>query len=150
LRSLDLAIKYYYNDDASIQSVYQHSQYVSNLVPCSVNVVHFLMLICLCPTPVIDASEAIHEAVEPEVEKIGLPLKGLAVTAVKQIATPKRIATYVCSKIMKSIRLKMKEEGVTVHVEKVFRKGKDGIAGWCCCLFGWDILLSASLAIWSF
>jgi hypothetical protein len=70
--------------------------------------------------PVIDPSKAIHQALEPEVETRGLPLKGLAARAAKQMAAPKRVATCVCSKNQEK---HVKEEGVMVHFEKVFREG---------------------------
>lgn len=112
------------------------------------NTGHFYTNVSLPPTPVIDASEAIREAVKTEVKKTGLPFKALAVRAAKRIATPKRIAKHICSKIMKKLRLKMEEEGVTVHIEKVFRKGKDRadplvlllvfLDGW---MNGWNIVV---------
>ena len=57
-----------------------------------------------------------------------VPFKKLAsigvASAVKRIATPQRVAKVVCAKLLKKIPMQTQERGVTVQIEKVFRKGE--------------------------
>ena len=75
-----------------------------------------------------DGTRGITEQLLKEIKVSHVPFKKLAsigvASAVKRIATPQRVAKVVCAKLLKKIPMQTQERGVTVQIEKVFRKGE--------------------------